>query len=266
MTPSSLPPSSPPSASSGLFVDLGAYDAQHLLSPSVPENLELKFDEPGLDIEAAGTSNPHAHPDPFGFFALENKLKIFRSRQKAEPRDQTVPVPPPQTIHSDLPTPSTPLARRKRKAIESPIPSDNSSSEPDTISRIPLKPIAKKGKERAVAEDRPIRSAELVDDSLETLGSRSKSGPPRRNAKVTSSAKESSNSSHRYSLLQTGATANSRKGVRRGRRRDAERFESAEEAVMKPTRQKLRVERPAKVTIDSNTDMKTWEQERQARL
>ncbi|KAG6897713.1 hypothetical protein C0992_011923 [Termitomyces sp. T32_za158] len=251
----SLPPSSPPSASSRLLVD----HAQHV-SPSVLSgNLELESDDPGRrDTTAASDANSDA--DPFGFFALENKLKIFRSRQQhTKLRNKPAPSPRIQAVYSDCVNPPTSTERHnERTDIESPISFGKDNSEPDPMPSTPLNPIVRKGKERAVAKEKSIPRVELAENILETPAPSQKANRRRRNAKGVSDLP-----SGRSSLRQTGATAKARKNASRVRTREEGGCVSPAGLLMKTTRQNSHVKKTAKPTSsDAHADAK----ERQARL
>ncbi|KAG6861692.1 hypothetical protein C0995_013261 [Termitomyces sp. Mi166 len=291
--PSSLPPSSPLSASSRPLIDLvnrhvppmslsapenlesefndepgvgGAHSIHshvgqvtrhtQTMSSSAAENLDSNFDEHGPDIAAGEFGvNSYVDSDPFGFLALENKLKTFRSHQQVEPRFRTI-----------LTTPSTPSKKGdERKAIRSPIVS---GSEPSSMSStLSLMPISRKGKKRMDAEEKPILEAELDNNTLATPATSLKTNSRQRHPKGVSGTKESGNPSKKSTLRQTGAAAKFRKGASHGRMRDEGRnVTTVAEAVGKATRQKPRVKRTARSPIDANSDVEKWEQERQARL
>lgn len=93
--PSSLPPSSPPSVSSAFVLPVPDHHT-HPQSPSNHvsdvENVDPEFEpEEDIDNELDTLDNS----DPFGFFAVEQKLKSLRAHQHDRPPRYRA-LPPPQ--------------------------------------------------------------------------------------------------------------------------------------------------------------------------
>ncbi|RDB25160.1 hypothetical protein Hypma_007987 [Hypsizygus marmoreus] len=166
--PSSLPPSSPPSASSRdpeLYVDNRSTSSNYG-DENVDPNLELpRFErEPGPSNALDEDAGPLDTSDPFGFFVVEKKLKALRARpsyiEKQQLRYRAAPPPPIDTalIPGHLVTPPTPRKRRgKRRALASPSISNPDVFSPRTTSMpsspSPSKPSSRKGKEKAAAKE-----------------------------------------------------------------------------------------------------------------
>ncbi|KAG6920048.1 hypothetical protein DXG01_010116 [Tephrocybe rancida] len=146
-------------------MDRFAHYAQPI-SSSPARNLGSEFEEPAHNAATTSLgSDSHTSSDPFGFFAVENKLKILRSQQ-VKPRYRAAPPPPIPTARDDillLPTP--PKRRNKRPANPSPVASSlEADSMPSTPS--PPKPISRKGKEK---EDTRSIEGDAVHESLDAI-------------------------------------------------------------------------------------------------
>lgn len=181
--PSSLPPSSPPSASSHFPepVPQHTYNNDQPMSSSGDSEFELpRFERAEHDF--SGKSDPSTGSDPFGFFAVEKKLKAQRAQD--ENRPPRYRVAPPPLINTALgqehpATPPTPRKRhRKRRAVASPalsganVFSPKTDSLPSTPS--PSKPSTRKGKEKAVNSDRS--QDEIGGDDLDAAAADSTPG------------------------------------------------------------------------------------------
>ncbi|KAG6886319.1 hypothetical protein C0993_006729 [Termitomyces sp. T159_Od127] len=239
----SLPPSSPPSASSRPV----AAHARHV-SPLIPSH-SLEYDG-RLDTTTASDA------DPFGFFALENKLKIFRSRQQhAKPRKQPTPSPQIQAVHPNSVNPLT-----QHQGIRSPSsPFSKDDSEPTaSVPSTPLNAVSKKGKERAVAEERSTPRAELAVNNSETPVPSQKAKLRRRNAKGVPDVPSRESPPRRQAY-----TTKLRKNVSHRRTHGEGGRASPAESLTKTTRQKSRVKRIANPVSGVDTDDA---KERQARL
>ncbi|KAG6857755.1 hypothetical protein H0H87_004171 [Tephrocybe sp. NHM501043] len=172
--PSSLPLSSPLSTSSGLCTDqYGQLTTSNLGLEVVPIVTARAIN--------ADTSN---NSDPFGFFAVEKRLKVLRA-QRVKARSRAAAPTQIQTTRDDLVFPPTPPKRRhKRRAGVLPIFSRELDSEADSppSSPSPSKPASGTGKERAADSNIPVR-----EDGVEGLEPSTpitiKSNPKRRIAK-----------------------------------------------------------------------------------
>ncbi|KAG5650997.1 hypothetical protein H0H81_010256 [Sphagnurus paluster] len=156
---SPLPPSSPPSTSSVFPL----HQNVHPKSPSIAAaNLDSDHDFEDLDSNTHHRADSLNNSDPFGFFAVEKKLKTLRTEEGKQPRYRAAPPPQIDTMFH-LTTPPTPRKNRiKRSALASPTSdiSRAASSTPSTPS--PLKPISNKGKGKAS----PVETD--IEDTQET--------------------------------------------------------------------------------------------------
>lgn len=163
-TLSSLPPSSPPSASSTYPDPVApALSAKHSPQSDV-ENVPPEMILRSISPEAGSAHSPSSDRDPFGFFAVERKLKALRAQQDRQLQYRGVrPAQIDTVFKPDIVTPPTPhKPHKKRQAIASPSGS-RTNSLPSTPS--PSKPISNKGKARATSEDADNGAG---DCSLET--------------------------------------------------------------------------------------------------
>jgi hypothetical protein len=200
--PSSLPPSSPPSTSSRFpwgeedpEQDENVQPPQHILTtddPAEDDPLTFEFDLPPDDNDNQGyideapeewvqdepTLDAANMSDPFGFFAVEKKLKAHRAANPTTVRARYRTAPPPvidtvpaEPVRDSLATPPTPHKRGdKRRAIASPNQSSagffnpNTSSMPSTPS--PSKPASSKATGKARRGGDNSDSQEGGDDTF----------------------------------------------------------------------------------------------------
>ncbi|KAG6866684.1 hypothetical protein C0991_000794 [Blastosporella zonata] len=239
--PSSLPPSSPPSAHtfSELSINRITYDARH--TDNLPDTID------------AGDST---HSDPFGFFAVENKLKSLRTQQD-KPRASRPPRI--QTTRSNLVSPPTPPKRRNKRRVNM-SPDSEADSMPSSPS--PRKPILIKGKERALSGDGHAVEGEAKYENVETITLIPRLDLRRRATKraCNSTTKLSGRSS---SPEQTGLLA---QDSRRSEIADVKKPRVTASTARSSMRQKRPGQRKAKPPSTADHDLKKWEQERQARL
>ncbi|KAF8070378.1 hypothetical protein FPV67DRAFT_1668237 [Lyophyllum atratum] len=293
--PSSLPPSSPPSTSSGF--PQAEYDHHvHPTSPQVPfsdrEGHDSQFDLRNPDYDLAFGSvraeeiESLDNSDPFGFFAVENKLKTLRAQKEdGKPRHRAAPSPQTDRVFSDehqhLVTPPTPRKRhRKRRAIASPNVSSpdifnvRTDSMPSTPS--PSKPPSGKAKGMVVLIDEDNADSEAPKgESLETvtptIASRRK--PAKRACNGSTKEVESLDMfDGRRSLRRTAAVEETTRHARSGKGDHGAKSRkkgSAETGIKVPrqrTQGKGNVKSAGNTNVVDNDQRERWERERQERL
>ncbi|GLB37338.1 hypothetical protein LshimejAT787_0403890 [Lyophyllum shimeji] len=285
--PSSLPPSSPLSTSSG-FPHAASSHYVQAMSPMPHATDEAKLDsqfdsEHGLTIggvNATEAENPD-NSDPFGFLAVERKLKALRPRmQVRETRYPSVPPSQPEpkleVEHlQPLIIPGTPHKRGIRRAIASAnlsspdIYSGRTDSMPTTPS--PSKPSSGIRKGKAVLQDEDDTDGDTAAGSLERPSMTTTSATRRKPAKRARKDEESSGRTPRRRSLRRAAVAGkARKGREDGESNAGQKRGATKKAGTKVARRKVQAKGKAKAAGNVNPvddeQRQRWERERQERL
>ncbi|KAG5646849.1 hypothetical protein DXG03_002226 [Asterophora parasitica] len=227
--PSSLPPSSPPSTSSRLPIP----DHHDHRSPSIAasdrENIgpQLENSEPAWSLGGDGDAAVDAvnTSDPFGFFAVEKKLKTLRAKER-QPQYRAAPPPPISTMFA-LAIPPTPRkTHRKRRAVTSPNSDICSGADSMPSTPSPSKPINIKGNGFFVRDVR--RTDGAMDETLETVLATPTIAGRRRPAKRACKEKNDMPPAKRRRLVRTAATTTR---TTRGARSERENNETKRRAT-----------------------------------